>query len=337
LKPPHLVGLSDLHRHHDTSHTPESISRVAKLLGIKHFEAKSVEEIRREVQAPPGSGWEQWYDYLKQVRQAYISPTAVAELTRDVIRDASEQGLGLLELRVSLLSTVNAIRDNSPTEASKDFWVVARNTLDALLDVRQQETKGSQMPVDLIMSISCQTKYLTSIDQYVGLMKEYSKEILAVDLTNEKENPPSAYEKALTRIRSHIKFLTIHCMERQEVGTERGWDALKLSPQRLGHGIWAINDPKLVQEIRRQGVTLEVCPCSNILTGAVKKKEDHPFRQLDEAGVKLTINHDGLNDASTLDDDYAFVQENFLYSDADMLRFAENGRASAFRNMRDVS
>jgi len=333
LNPSHLVGLFDLHRHHDTSLTPESISRVAKLLGIAHFETMSVGDIRREVQAPPGSDWDQWYACLKKVRKAYVSSKAVAELTRDVIRDASGQGLGLLELRVSLLSTANAIRDNSPTEASKDFWVVARNTLDEILNVMRQETKGSQMPVDLIMSISCQTKYLAYIDQYVGLIKEYAKEIIAVDLTNEKENPPSAYEKALTRIRSHIEFLTIHCMERQEVGPKRGWDALKLSPQRLGHGIWAVNDPKLVREIRRQGVTLEVCPCSNILTGAATK-EDHPFRRLDQAGLKLTINHDGLNDDTTLDDDYAFVQENFSYSDTDMLRFAKNGRASAFRNMR---
>lgn len=331
MQPSHRVGLFDLHRHHDTSHTPESISRVAKLIGIPYFEAMSVEDIRREVQAPPGSTWNQWYDCLKKVRKAYVSPAAVAELTRDVIKDAVRQELGLLELRISLLSTVTAVRDNNPTEARKDFWIVARDTFEAILGVKQEETRGSQVPVDLTLSISCQNKYLSFIDRYVNLMKDYAKEITAVDLTNEEENKPSMYKSALDRIRPHIRFLTIHCMEK--MGPDRGWDALTLSPQRLGHGIRAIEDPELVKEIRKRGIVLEVCLLSNLLTGVATAK-NHPFRLLDEAGLKLTINHDGLNDGTTLDNDYDFVQANFSYSDKDMVRFAENGRVSAFRNMR---
>jgi adenosine deaminase len=291
----------------------------------------SVEDIRREVQAPPGSTWNQWYDCLKKVRKAYVSPEAVAELTRDVIKDALRQELGLLELRISLLSTVTAIRDNNPKEAGKDFWYVARDTFEAILDVKKAETQSSQMPVDLTLSISCQTKYLPYVDQYVELMKDYAKQITAVDLTNEEENKPSTYKSALDRIRPQIGFLTIHCMEK--MGPARGWDALTLSPQRLGHGIRAIEDRELVDEIRKRGIILEVCPLSNLLTG-VATSQNHPFRLLDKAGLKLTINHDGLNDGTTLDNDYDFVQTNFLYSEKDIARFAENGRLSAFRNMR---
>jgi len=324
----HQVGLFELHRHHDTSHTPESISRVSRLLGISPFDAMSVEEIRHEVQAPPGSTWDQWYQYLKRVRKAYVSPTAVAELTRDVLKDAARQELGLLELRVSLLSTVAAIRENSPSEASKNFWAVARETLEMLLAVKQQEMKKSHLPVDLVLSISCQNKYLPYVDRYVDLMTEYAREIIAVDLTNEADNKPSTCKAALDRIRPHISFLTIHCME--TTGPERGWDALTLLPQRLGHGIHAVDDPQLVREIAKRGIVLEVCPLSNILTG-VATPANHPFRCLDEAGVALTINHDGLNDDSTLDDDYTFVQTTFGYSEQDMRRFAENGRTYAFR------
>jgi adenosine deaminase len=326
----HRTGLFDLHRHHDTSHTPESISRVAKLLGIPHFESISVEDIRREVQAPPGSTWNEWYDYLKKVRKAYVSPKAVAELTRDVIKDAVRQELGLLELRISLLSTVTAVRDNDPTEARKDFWTVARDTFEAILSVKKEEAQNSNMPVDLTLSISCQNKYLSYINQYTTFMIDYAKEITAVDLTNEEDYEPSAYKSALNRIRPHIGYLTIHCMEK--MGPERGWNALTLSPQRLGHGIRAIDDPKLVKEIRKRGIVLEVCPLSNVLTG-VATAQNHPFGLLDKAGLKLTINHDGLNDSTTLDNDYDFVQKTFSYSDTDMNRFADNGIASAFRNM----
>lgn len=256
----------------------------------------------------------------------------MAELTRDVLRDAVQQDLGLVELRVSLLSTVTAIRENNPAEAGNDFWVVARNTLDALVDVKRQEAEKSHMPVDLTLSISCQNKYLPYVDQYVDLMTEYASHIIGVDLTHEADNRPSTYKAAVDRIRPHIAFLTIHCME--TTGPERGWDALTLFPQRLGHGIRAIEDPKLVQEIRERRIPLEVCPLSNILTG-VATSMNHPFRRLDEAGLTLTVNHDGLNNDTTLDDDYAFVQTTFGYSEDEMHRFAENGETYAFRNLRD--
>ena len=119
----------------------------------------------------------------------------------------------------------------------------------------------------------------------------------------------------------------------ETTGPERGWDALTLSPQRLGHGIRAIEDPSLVQEIRTRGIAMEVCPLSNMLTG-VATALNHPFKRLDETGVALTISHDGLNDDTTLDDDYAFVQTTFGYSEDDMRRFAENGKKFAFRNLR---
>ena len=53
-----------------------------------------------------------------------------------------------------------AICENSPAEASKDFWAVAWETLAVLLVVKQQETDTSQLLVDFVMSISCQSKYL---------------------------------------------------------------------------------------------------------------------------------------------------------------------------------
>jgi len=78
---------------------------------------------------------------------------------------------------------------------------------------------------------------------------------------------------------------------------------------------------------------LEVCPLSNILT-SVSNAANHSFRRLDEAGIAVAINHDGLNDDSILDDEDAFVQTTFGYSDKDMLCFEENGINQAFRHVR---
>jgi adenosine deaminase len=321
----------DLHRHHDTSLTPESISRVAKLLHIGEFENKTIDQIKLQVQAPDGSNWDQWYQYLNEARKSFVSVTSVAELTRDVIKNAAKEGLTILELRISLLSTVDKIREYNASENKANYWDVSRRTLEAILTVRDQETQNTDMGIDLILSISCQKKYRERVSSYVDLMKDYASKIIAVDLTNELETEPSFYKADLKRIRPYIPFLTIHCMETTK--PERGWDALKLDPDRLGHGINSVQDPELVQEIRRRNIVLEICPLSNILTG-VTNAQNHPFRKLDEAGVKITINHDGLNNATSLNDDYIFVQKTFGYREEDLLRFVQNGLDNAFRNIR---
>jgi adenosine deaminase len=327
-----LVGLYELHRHADTSHSPESISRVAKSMGIKHYAKMSVDAIRREIQAPKGATWKEWYEYLKKVRKTYVSPEAVAELIRDVIRDAWErEKLGLLELRVGLMSTVWSIMENINMKDTRNFIKIARKTINAILAVREDEIKKTPLPVDFIFSISCRNKYLHFLDQCVDLIRDYAKDICAVDLTHENENKPSTCRRELRKIRTKVKFLAVHCME--TTGPYRWRDALSLFPQRLGHGIRVMESPALVNEIVKRKIILEMCPLSNILTG-VATKENHPFRQLEEAGVLLAICHDGLNDGSTLYDDYQFVQSAFGYADEDMLRFAENARRGAFRNMK---
>ena len=65
-----------------------------------------------------------------------------------------------------------------------------------------------------------------------------------------------------------------------------------LKPSRIGHGINAIKDPQLVEEIADKGIVLEVCPGSNVFLNAVPSWEAHPIAKLREAGVKVTVSTD---------------------------------------------
>lgn len=65
-----------------------------------------------------------------------------------------------------------------------------------------------------------------------------------------------------------------------------------LKVARIGHGINAIKDPELVNQIAEQGIVLEVCPGSNVVLNAVKGWESHPIKQLRDAGVKVTVSTD---------------------------------------------
>jgi adenosine deaminase len=65
-----------------------------------------------------------------------------------------------------------------------------------------------------------------------------------------------------------------------------------LAPDRLGHGIRSAEDPRVLAEVVRRGVTLEVCPGSNVSLGVYKTAGDVPLRQLMEAGARIALGAD---------------------------------------------
>jgi len=76
-------------------------------------------------------------------------------------------------------------------------------------------------------------------------------------------------------------------------GPENVWATLEhYAPDRIGHGITSIEDPRLVQELADREIPLEVSPISNIATGAWPSLDTHPFLALREAGVVVTLNSD---------------------------------------------
>ncbi|WP_432039190.1 adenosine deaminase [Streptomyces cucumeris] len=79
----------------------------------------------------------------------------------------------------------------------------------------------------------------------------------------------------------------------ETTGPQTIWDALnELRAERIGHGTSAVRDPKLLAHLAEHRIPLEVCPTSNIATRAVATLEEHPIRQMVEAGVLVTINSD---------------------------------------------
>jgi adenosine deaminase len=85
--------------------------------------------------------------------------------------------------------------------------------------------------------------------------------------------------------------ITIHAGELCGAFSVR--DALDIvKPDRIGHGVRAIEEPDLLPRLAESGVVLEVCPGSNIALGIYPDYQNHPLRTLREAGIKVTINSD---------------------------------------------
>ena len=76
-------------------------------------------------------------------------------------------------------------------------------------------------------------------------------------------------------------------------GPESVADALRfLEPVRIAHGIRAVEDPALLKALVKSGVVCDVCPTSNLRTGAVSRGEAHPLRRMLLAGVRVTLSTD---------------------------------------------
>ena len=116
--------------------------------------------------------------------------------------------------------------------------------------------------------------------------------IIAVGLGGlEAEFPPEPYEPAFTLARSLGLASVPHAGEVAGPPSVRG--ALEaLGADRLRHGIRSVEDSGLVSELADRGIVLDVCPLSNLRTGAVPSLEEHPLPQLVAAGVRCSISTD---------------------------------------------
>jgi adenosine deaminase len=108
----------------------------------------------------------------------------------------------------------------------------------------------------------------------------------------EAGNPPSAYRRTFMEAKEARLNRVAHAGE--ECGPESIRETLAaLEVQRIGHGTSAIRDADLMTLLREGNIALEVCPTSNVYTGAfVGRYEDHPLPDFLNQGIRVTVNTD---------------------------------------------
>jgi adenosine deaminase len=108
------------------------------------------------------------------------------------------------------------------------------------------------------------------------------------------------------------------------LGADAVWETLAaLSPDRLGHGIRSAENPRVLEEVVRRGVTLEVCPGSNVALGVYKADGDVPLRQLIQAGAQIALGADDpLLFGSRLNAQYDSARQVHGLSDGELAELA---------------
>ncbi len=110
--------------------------------------------------------------------------------------------------------------------------------------------------------------------------------------------------------------LTAHAGEWR--GPQSIRDALALGATRVGHGIRAVEDAALLRDLAERGITLEVCPGSNVALGLVRDWAAHPIARLADAGVRVTVSTDDPPFFhTTLSQEYQRLADAFGWAEAE--------------------
>ncbi|RME73357.1 MAG: adenosine deaminase family protein [Verrucomicrobia bacterium] len=99
-----------------------------------------------------------------------------------------------------------------------------------------------------------------------------------------------------------------------------------LGVHRVQHGVRSIEDPQVVELLRQNNITCDVCPISNVKLAVVPSMREHPIRQLFDAGIRCTVSTDDpFSFGNTLSEEYAALAMDLGFTRRELVRIARNG------------
>jgi len=215
---------------------------------------------------------------------AMASPQALRRVAFEAAEDAHMDGAVLAEFRIAPL-------------LFEAHGVSGEAALEALLQGLQDS------PLPLLQRsglIICAMRHLppAQTERAATLALKYRGQgVVGFDLAGpELGFPAGAHQAALQRVLDGGLALTLHAGEADSA--DRVLEAARLGARRVGHGVRlvdALNDPAqrdLIAEAQALGLHLEVCPTSNVHTGAARSIASHPITALWQAGVSLSYHTD---------------------------------------------
>lgn len=155
---------------------------------------------------------------------------------------------------------------------------------------------------------------------------------------DEASFPVSDFQVVFMEAKEKGLKVTVHAGEVSGSGRSVIDAIQSLGAERIGHGIQIYRQPNLIKQVRELGITLEVCPTSNVDTRSVSSIEQHPIRQLYEAGVKITLGDDDPTTSGiTISDEYKLLAHKFGFSDIEIVDIVLAGVQASFLEPKEQS
>ncbi|MEV8567991.1 adenosine deaminase [Streptomyces sp. NPDC051322] len=274
---PFIAGLpkAELHVHHVGSASP----RIVAELAARHPDSVVPSDPEALADYFTFTDFGHFIEVYLSVVDLIRTPEDVRLLTYEVARDMARQNIRYAELTITPYSSV---RRGIPEQAF----------MEAIEDAR----KAAEAELGTIL------RWCFDIPGEAGLESAVETARLALDLRPEGLVSFGLGGPEIGVGRPQFKpffdrtiAAGLHSVPHagETTGPQTIWDALhQLGAERIGHGTSAVQDPELLAYLAEHRIALEVCPTSNIATRAVATLDQHPIKEMVDAGVLVTVNSD---------------------------------------------
>ena len=321
-----------LHDHLDGGVRPETVLELAREIHYTGLPTNDPDELRQWFVADtPGSD-------LVRYLEGFAHTTAVMQTKDQLERIAAETALdlaldGVVYAEIRFAPELHLLGGLTLHE-------VVRAVLDGFRSgVRDARAQGRTIIVRTILSAMRQASLSETIAE---LAVEFRDEgVCGFDIAGPEDGfPPTHHLRAFQLVQREDFHMTIHAGE--AFGLPSIWEAVQFcNAERLGHGVRIVDDitqvdggyrlGRLANFIRDRRIPLEVCPTSNVHTGAAKSILEHPIETLRRLRFRVTLNTDNrLMSGITLSSEFEACATAFGWTLADMEWLTLNAAKSSF-------
>lgn len=262
-------------------------------------------------------GWFRFQRLYDLARSVLRTEDDVRRLVREAAEDDVADGCGWTEIQVD------------PSGYASRFGGITAFT-DLVLDAVRDATAATGLPMAVVVAAN-RTRHPLDARALARLAAQYAgRGVVAFGLSNdERRGRTEDFTRAFSIARDAGLASVPHGGELR--GADNVVAVLELlRADRIGHGVRCVEDPSVLARVVETGVTLEVCPVSNVALGVYSTLQEVPVLQLLESGVPIALGADDpLLFGSRLASQYAVVRAAHDLSDRDLAGLARSSvRAS---------